>query len=65
MLSSHAINLLTSIAPECYDELVPPSANEEEGFQGYDVASLVVLLDFLEERLGKVPFPFRLGFWIC
>ena len=57
LFPSHTINLLTSMVPECYEELIPQNVTEGDDFQGHDVTSLVVLLDFLEERLGKVPFP--------
>jgi hypothetical protein len=41
---------------ESYEELIPTCANTDDCFQGRDVTTLVVLLAFLEERLGKVVF---------
>ncbi|XP_046645030.1 synembryn-A-like [Daphnia pulicaria] len=52
-LKSHAINLLTSMSFESYEDLIPACANSEDCFQGCDITALVVLLEFLEERLGK------------
>lgn len=52
-LKSHAINLLTSMSYESYEELIPHSANTEDGFQGCDITTLVVLLEYLDERLDK------------
>ncbi len=41
---------------ESYEDLIPACANSEDCFQGCDITALVVLLEFLEERLGKVVF---------
>lgn len=39
---------------ESYEELIPACANSDDCFQGCDITALIVLLEFLEERLEKV-----------
>lgn len=46
---------------ESYEELIPHSANTEDGFQGCDITTLVVLLEYLDERLDKVNSKY---FWL-
>ena len=52
-LKSQVVNLLTSVRPECYDDLAPISANMEESYHGRDMITFDVLLQFLEDRLDK------------
>lgn len=52
-LKSQAVNLLTSVRPDCYDELAPASANMDESYHGRDMESFLVLLEFLDKRLDK------------
>jgi len=54
-LKSHAINLLTSINSDCYDELTPEcdAVDSEDCFSGHDMSSVLSLIEFMDKYLDK------------
>lgn len=62
-LYSNTINLLTNVPTACYSELTTPihvednsdtSINKTQKFEGHDITTLNILLDFLEWRLANL-----------
>lgn len=62
MFYSHTVNLLTNIPRDCYEELLIPLneldvsgiENKDVEYDGKNMEAIVVLLDFLYNRLESV-----------
>ena len=65
----HTVNLLTNMPKSSYDELLTPMTENLEPevgdnveYDGKNMAAIVVLLRFLDQRLNEVNYGIRLCF---